>query len=437
MIEKPPVLDKKKLVDVWMILNSPGHDTLFNKINNEYLYWDKVKYKTPSGVAPSVFWDAVKTKRNLTAKTLTFGKNTFKFSVTEKMQKLLHTLDLNLGGSLGTQGIIPEKDKKFYLINSIMEEAIASSQMEGASTTRKVAKDMLRKQLKPKNKGQQMIYNNYVTIQYLVENQSKDFSVEQLKEIQRLITHNTLTNKEYEGSFRTSDDVMVIDGITGEIAHTPPSHQKVEQWIAELCDFANNDNEEVFIHPIIKGIIIHFMLAYIHPFVDGNGRTARSLVYWYMIKKGYWLTEYLSISRIIYRNKKKYEMAFLYTENDENDLSYFIQYNLEVMHKAFEELKIYLQRKISEQNDLLYFKEISEINERQAQILKTLTEKPKSIFTAKELTSIFNVSIKTTRSDLQQLVAMGFMQEININQRQLGYIRADNFEEKIEEARGN
>jgi|LSQX01.2.fsa_nt_gb Fic family protein len=437
MIEKPPVLDKKKLVDVWMILNSPGHDTLFNKINNEYLYWDKVKYKTPSGVAPSVFWHAVKTKRNLTAKTLTFGKNTFKFSVTEKMQELLHTLDLNLGGSLGTQGIIPEKDKKFYLINSIMEEAIASSQMEGASTTRKVAKDMLRKQLKPKNKGQQMIYNNYVTIQYLVENQSKDFSVEQLKEIQRLITHNTLTNKEYEGSFRTSDDVMVIDGITGEIAHTPPSHQKVEQWIAELCDFANNDNEEVFIHPIIKGIIIHFMLAYIHPFVDGNGRTARSLVYWYMIKKGYWLTEYLSISRIIYRNKKKYEMAFLYTENDENDLSYFIQYNLEVMHKAFEELKIYLQRKISEQNDLLYFKEISEINERQAQILKTLTEKPKSIFTAKELTSIFNVSIKTTRSDLQQLVAMGFMQEININQRQFGYIRADNFEEKIEEARGN
>ena len=437
MIEKPPVLAKKKFEEVWKILINPDHDVLFNKINNEYLYWDKVKYKTPTDVDSSAFWHAVKSKRNLTAKTLKFSKTIFKFTVTEKMQELLHTLDLNLGGSLGTQGIIPEKDKKFYLINSIMEEAIASSQMEGASTTRKVAKDMLRKQLKPKNKGQQMIYNNYVTIQYLVENQSKDFSVEQLKEIQRLITHNTLTNKEYEGSFRTSDDVMVIDGISGEIAHTPPSHQKVEQWITELCDFANNDNEEVFIHPIIKGIIIHFMLAYIHPFVDGNGRTARSLVYWYMIKKGYWLTEYLSISRIIYRNKKKYEMAFLYTENDENDLSYFIQYNLEVMHMAFEELKIYLQRKISEQNDLLYFKEISEINERQAQILKTLTEKPKSIFTAKELTSLFNVSIKTTRSDLQQLVAMEFMQEININQRQFGYIRADNFEEKIEEARGN
>src|SRR5690606_33798303 len=162
-----------------------------------------------------------KTKRNLTAKTITFGNTKFKFSVTDKMQEMLHTLDLNLGGSLDTQGIIPEKDKKFYLVNSIMEEAIASSQMEGASTTRKVAKDMLRKQLKPQNKGQQMISNNYVTIRYLVENKDKTFSVEQLKEIQRLITHNTLSNSEYEGSLRTSDDVMVVNSITGDVAHTP------------------------------------------------------------------------------------------------------------------------------------------------------------------------------------------------------------------------
>ncbi|HXK74174.1 MAG TPA: Fic family protein, partial [Bacteroidales bacterium] len=287
------------------------------------------------------------------------------------------------------------------------------------------------------SRGQQMIYNNYATIRYLVDNQSQNFSVELLKDIQRLITHKTLVNAEYEGRFRTTDDIMVMDNITGEIAHTPPAHKEIEDWIAQLSDFINNDNEKFFIHPIIKGIIIHFMIAYIHPFVDGNGRTARSLFYWYMIKKGYWLTEYLSISRIIHRSKKKYETAFLYTENDENDLSYFIQYNLEAMYKAFEELKLYLERKIREQSDLLYFKEIPKINERQAQILKILTEKPKSIFTAKELTSLFNVSVKTTRNDLQQLVSLGFMREININQRQLGYIKAENFEEKIEEIRGN
>lgn len=437
MIEKPPALNKINTKVLWKIVTNSEYDALFHRINSKYLYWDNVKYKAPAGVDPATLWYAVKIKRNSMAKRVILGKSTFSFSVTGKMQELLHLLDFNLGGTLGTQGIIPEKDKKFYLVNSIMEEAIASSQMEGASTTRKVAKDMLRKQLKPQNRGQQMIYNNYATIRYLVDNQSQNFSVELLKEIQRLITHKTLVNAEYEGRFRTTDDIMVMDNITGEIAHTPPAHKEIEDWIAQLSDFINNDNEKFFIHPIIKGIIIHFMIAYIHPFVDGNGRTARSLFYWYMIKKGYWLTEYLSISRIIHRSKKKYETAFLYTENDENDLSYFIQYNLEAMYKAFEELKLYLERKIREQSDLLYFKEIPKINERQAQILKILTEKPKSIFTAKELISLFNVSVKTTRNDLQQLVSLGFMREININQRQLGYIKAENFEEKIKEIRGN
>ncbi len=437
MIEKPPVSEKDQIKEVMEILVNPNFKTLFNKIDREYLYWDRLKYQVPVDINPTLFWKAVKTKRNLTAKTLVFGKTRFKFSITDKMQEMLHNLDLNLGGSLGTKGIIPEKDKRFYLLNSIMEEAIASSQMEGASTTRKVAKDMLRKQLKPKNKGQQMISNNYTTIQYLVENKSMSFSIEQLKDIQRLITHNTLSESVHEGSFRTSDDVMVIDSITGDIAHTPPSFTEINKWLIDLCDFANDNDNGFFIHPLVKGIIIHFMLSYIHPFVDGNGRTARSLVYWYMIKKGYWLTEYLSISRIIYRSKKRYEAAFLYTENDENDLSYFIQYNLEALEKAYDELKIYLQRKISEQNDLLYFKEISEINERQAQILKTLTDKPKTIFTAKELTTLFNVSSKTTRKDLQHLVRLGLMQEININQRQIGYIRTDNFDDKLREVRGN
>lgn len=436
MIEKPPALDKVNFHVLWKVVTDPKKDALFHRINNKYLYWDKVKYKTPAGVDPITFWYAVKVKRNIVAKRFTLGNRTFKFSITNKMLELLHLLDLNLGGTLGTQGIIPERDKKFYLINSIMEEAIASSQMEGASTTRKVAKEMLRKQLKPQNRGQQMIYNNYATIRYLVENQEQEFSVELLKEIQRLITYKTFTNGEYEGNFRTSDDIMVMDSITGEIAHTPPSYEDIEKWIAQLADFINNDDEKFFIHPIIKGIIIHFMIAYIHPFTDGNGRTARSLFYWYMLKKGYWLTEYLSISRIIYRSKKKYEIAYLYTENDENDLSYFIQYNLEAMYKAFKELKLYIQRKLREQSDLLYLKEIPEINERQAQILKILTEKPKSILTAKELTSLFNVTVKTTRNDLQQLVALGFMKEIKINQRQLGYIKSDHFEEKIHQIRG-
>ena len=430
-VEPTPSLNPQKQSEVIRLLTDPKMQLTFQKISSEYLYWDKVKYMAPKGVDKQVLWQAVKTLRLLNAQDIKFGKYTFHFTITKNMLALLHDFDMNFGGNLGTKSIIPTTDKNYYLISSIMEEAIASSQMEGASTTRRIAKDMLRKQLKPTNKSQQMIVNNYETISRISKVSKEDFSVEGLLEIHRSISSKTLDNPEDEGAFRKNDEIFVVDGITGFVAHTPPSHTEIDEMIKDLCEFANNDSQENFIHPIIKGIIIHFILAYIHPFADGNGRTARSLFYWYMIKKGYWLTEYLSISRIIYTNKEAYEKAYLYTENDNNDLSYFIQYHLDVMKKAFEELKKYLQHKIDEQQNILRFIGITNINERQRYVLRTISESKRTLFTPKELATQFNISAKSARTDLQYLVEMGYLSPTNLNKRAIGYIKSDQFEELI------
>ena len=313
-VEPTPTLNPQKQLEAIQMLTDPKMQPLFQKISSEYLYWDKVKYMAPKDVDKQVLWQAVKIQRILNAQEIKFGKYIFHFTITKNMLALLHDFDMNFGGSLGTKSLIPTTDKNYYLISSIMEEAIASSQMEGASTTRRIAKDMLRKQLKPTNKSQQMIVNNYETISRISKGSKDVFSVEGLLDIHRSISSKTLDNPEDEGVFRKNDDIFVVDGITGFVAHTPPSYTEIGEMINDLCEFANNDGQDNFIHPIVKGIIIHFMLAYIHPFADGNGRTARSLFYWYMIKKGYWLTEYLSISRIIYTNKKAYEKAYQYTE---------------------------------------------------------------------------------------------------------------------------
>lgn len=433
MIEYTPKPNKKLIQEVLELLYNPEMTLLIKKINSGYYYWDKVKYLAPKGVDPKILWQAVKLQRMMNAKTVEFGRYAFHFTITEQMLALLHEFDMNIGGSLGTKSIIPENDKNYYLVSSIMEEAIASSQMEGASTTRKVAKEMLRKKLKPRDKSQRMIANNYATIRYLSEHRQDKFTVEKLLEIHRHIAAETLDDKNDEGNFRQIDNIMVMDGITGDVAHMPPPHEEVEQLLEELCLFANNDSPDNFIHPIIKGIIIHFMLAYIHPFADGNGRTARSLVYWYMMKKGYWLTEYLSISKIIYTNKAKYEKAFLYTENDGNDLSYFIQFNLVTMKKAYEELKNYLQRKISQRDSILMFKGFKGINQRQAHILKVITEKGNEILTAKEVATRFNITGHTARADLQGLVRLGLLVEIPLNNKTKGYIKSDNFEDKLKQ----
>ena len=435
MIENTPIFNVTK--ETFDLLLDNDLKPLFNKINTEYLYWDKVKYLAPKGVRPEDLWAAVKIIRNSNMKRVQLKDLTFSFMITEQMQKTLHEFDMNLGGNLGTLNIVPEKDHTFYLVSSIMEEAIASSQMEGATTTRKVAKDMLRKGRKPSNKSQQMIFNNYQTIDYIINNKDKDFTLENLLEVHKRISSQTMNDVEDEGAFRKSDDICVMNEITGEIAHIPPSHRELNSLLKNMCDFANNETQEGFIHPIIKSIILHFMLAYIHPFSDGNGRTARSLVYWYLIKQGYWLMQYLSISRIIYKSKPAYEKSFLYTESDDLDLTYFIQYNLKAMNDAFKELKMYLQRKINDAESMHILYNVKDVNERQAKILKILKDLPMSIFTATEISTRFGVDIKTARKDLQCLVDLGFMETRKMaGSKSIGYIRCKDFEERIKVGKG-
>lgn len=425
MIEKAPIIDISDNIDTVMnLIHDPNLQTLYKKIEDEYLYWDKVKYLTPKGVDPQLFWGAVKMKRQMQLQTIRFGKYTFSFMITPLMQSLLHEFDLKMGGSLSANGVISPRDRQIYLVNSIMEEAIASSQMEGASTTRKVAKDMLRKELRPKNKSQQMIVNNYATIKQLVEEKGQVLDLNMLLDIHRSITTNTLDNPEDEGRLRQTDDIYVIDAITGSVAHTPPSHTEIEELLHDLFAFASDKDESNFIHPIIKGIILHFMLAWIHPFVDGNGRTARSLVYWYMLKKDYWMTEYLSISRVIYKNKKRYERMFLYTEADHMNMTYFILHNLQVMKKAYEDLKTYLSVKMEERNSVLQYCDIEGINERQMQILKIINDTPSLVLTSLEVSNRFGVSDKTARTDLKVLTELGYLKRIPINKKQSGYIKA-------------
>lgn len=432
MIEAPPKIDSHLKEAVTVLIN-PNFKEYFDKVEKEYYYWDKAKYHTPPNVKPEDFWAAIKINRH--SKHISFGKYIFSYKITDYMQKCLHDFDLNFGGILSSDNLISDKTRQYFLLSSIMEEAIASSQMEGASTTRKVAKEMLRKKKKPTDKSQQMIANNYKTIQFLSEHKDEPLSKELLLEIHRQISDKTLEKPSDEGKFRDTNDIVISNNITGEVAHYPPDFTEIEQIVSLLCTFTNNEDE--FIHPIIKAIIIHFLISFLHPFVDGNGRTARSLFYWYMLKKGYWLTEFLSISRIIYSSKNQYEKAFLYTEHDGYDLGYFINYNLTVLNKAFLDLKKYLERKSKERLSSLELRKFVGINERQAHIIQIAMKHPTTIFISKDLQIELGVSVKTIRSDLEGLVKIGLLKALPMNKRLMGYIRTDDFESKLGEIRGN
>jgi len=406
---------------------------LLNSINDEYLYWDKIKYKKiPEDINHEDLWSAIKISRSLHSKTVQFGSYEFNYNITDATQLILHNFDLNIGGQLGSIGLIPEDDKKQYLISSIMEEAIASSQIEGAVTTRKEAKEMLRKNKKPRTKSEQMILNNYFTIKHILDIQNQALTIEILLEVHRLISNQTLDEGSDEGKFRETNDVKVVDAIDGEIVHVPPSYEEIPVLMKDLCNFFNHDDNTQFIHPIIKGCIIHFMIGFIHPFVDGNGRTARALFYWYLLSKGYWLTEYLSISRLIVRTKTQYARAYIYSEQDDNDLTYFIKYKLKTMTLAYDSLRRYMQRKISEKKKLVEFQKLKGVNERQAQIIKWIYEEGDLLLYTKEVETRLNISNQTARVDLNGLVKLGYLEEIDVNKKQKAFCKSDDFDSLIE-----
>jgi Fic family protein len=424
MLERPPIPTQEEELNA---ITSISTDEL-KRVNMDYPYWDKVKYmKVSNNVSNKDLWFALKWMRRFNRTILKFGNYQFSFTITDEMFEMLHYFDLNIGGTLTGSVVIPSENKNAYLISSIMEEAIASSQMEGAATTREVAKEMLRKKSKPENKGQQMIVNNYLTINFIKEHFNDKFSIERLKNIHRLMTENTLEDEQDAGKLREHNEILVMDGITGSIAHIPPRQEELEELLDDLAKFFNQDGTR-FIHPVIKAIIIHFMLSYIHPFTDGNGRTARSLFYWYMIKNGYWLIEFMPISRVISKTKRMYEKAFLYTEYDENDLTYFILYHLRTMKKAFEELKLYLKRKTEENKSVALLASIEGINQRQARIIQIIHEKPDSLFTVKEIENRFAVSNFTARADLEGLVTMGFLTALHPNKVKRTYVKSDNYD---------
>jgi Fic family protein len=263
-------------------------------------------------------------------------------------------------------------------------------------------------------------------MKHVVQHKTEDLTPEKLLYIHNLISYNTLENKDEEGVFRQNNDIYVVNYTNSEIVHTPPNHLEIKTLINDLCDFFNNE-QKAFIHPIIKGIIIHFMIGWIHPFTDGNGRTARTLFYWYMLKNGYWLTEYLTISTIIKDTKIQYEKAFLYTESDQNDMTYFITYHLKTMENAFIGLKDYIGRKQKEVIQAAKFIKIPNVNERQAQILKTVSEDADRVLSSKEIENRFNISSFTARADLNNLEQLGFLEKIQVNKIKHNFIKAKIF----------
>jgi len=410
--------------------------------DGKYHHWDKLRHLSlPSGFSNhNEWWLAIKFARKALYKNISHldkQGSSFVYAEPDTVRRLLHEIDIPGGGELKTtEQVSNPNTRNTYLINSLIEESITSSQLEGAATTRKIAKEMLRQKREPHDKSEMMIMNNYHAMEYIKEISNETLTPELIYELHHILCRNTLDNPDAVGKLRTSDDIYVGDDRDATKLHIPPKSKELKSRIESICTFANMNHATTFVHPVIRAIILHFLFAYDHPFEDGNGRTARALFYWSMLKQGYWTMEFISISRILKSAPSQYTRAYLHTETDDNDVTYFIIHQLEVINRAIRDLLIYLEKKSKEIKTVEQLIRKSPdirnlLNYRQTSLINRALKSPDAIFYIEGHKGSHNVTYDTARTDLLKLVKIGLLEKKKIG-KAFAFFAVANLRKKLE-----
>lgn len=386
---------------------------------DRYLHWDKLRrLEPPDGLTSEQWWLGIKLARRGELRELPLADpagNPFSYGLVDSMLRRLHYIDQRCGGEVAMDEVVTSERRagRRFLVNSLMEEAIRSSQLEGATTSRVVAKEMLRSGREPTDRSERMILNNYRALQFMRDEMGDVLSPEAVLELHRIVTEGTLDDPSAAGRLQLPGEqrVAVFDRDDGAPIHVPPPAEQLPRRMRLLCEFANEgDDAEPFVHPVVRAILLHFWLAYDHPFEDGNGRTARILFFWLMRVRGYWLAEYLPISRLIRDAPARYARAFMEAETDGGDTTYFLIHQLGLMARAIDDLHLYLQRKTAEVKGVeLLLRGAGYLNGRQLALLTDAVREHGASYSFDSHAASHRVSHETARSDLRDLAERGLL----------------------------
>jgi Fic family protein len=387
--------------------------------HDRYLHWSKLRHLTPpEGLSNEQWWLRVKLARGDELRQLPLTDQDgqpFGYTLPDLVLRSLHHVDQRCSGEVAMDEVVTSEREagRRYLVNSLMEEAIRSSQLEGATTSRVVAKEMLRSGRPPRDRSERMILNHYRALDFMREEMGETLSLESILELHRILTEGTLDEPASAGRLQQPGEprVAVFDRDEGDPVHIPPPAEQLTERMELLCRFANGEDDgEAFVHPVVRAILLHFWLAYDHPFEDGNGRTARILFFWAMKSQGYWLAEYLPISRLIRNAPAQYGRAFREAETDGGDTTYFLIHQLRLIERAIADLHTYLKRKESERRDVeKLLHGAAELNGRQLALLTDAVRRPDAIYSFESHATSHRVSHETARSDLRALRDRGLL----------------------------
>ncbi len=389
-----------------------------------YLHWDQMRYRQPpDGLSLHEWWAVTRWTRDAQARTLPFAAASgrhFRLTIVDQIQEATHRIDQRASGNLaGDVAITTVGSKDHYLVASLVEEAITSSLLEGAATTRRAAKSLLRQRRPPRSHAERMVLNNFRAMLNCSElaQSGEPLTPQDVMELHRVVTAGTLRHESDVGRLQQAGEerVQVVWG-NGQVLHHPPPAEQLPERLEQLCAFANGQLGDGFLHPVIRSVLLHFWIGYDHPFVDGNGRTARALFYWLMLRSGYWLAEYISISAVLRKAPAQYVRSYLYTQTDSEDVTYFVLHQLRTLERAIDDLETYLRRKTREIKaieDLL--QGVTSLNHRQLGVIGKALRDPDATFTIAGHQDRHRVVYQSARADLLALEVLGLFKREKVS----------------------
>lgn len=427
MIKKPPKLTEGE--KFWpmleLLIEYKNEAEKYSKYQvpvdskGRYLPYDEFIRRLEPDVAAHMAWMLTRASRRSLAKRL------FNLGDPSVLCSYIPTANIEIARTLVDQSTttaalewanrkVGEEQNISYMLEDLFEEeAISSSQLEGAATTTLIAKDMLKRKREPRSMDERMILGNFKMMRFMWDKRSSPLTTDLIKELHAIGVAGIDDEKYTPGLFRLTDNVVVEDR-DGNIVHQPPSAVGLEDRLQSLCDWMNTDHDEIesqsYIHSLVKAICIHFAIGYEHPFNDGNGRVARALFYWFMFKKDYGAFRYISISNLLKEAATQYGKSYLYTETDEMDMTYFIDYQCSVIVRAVSAFKAHCQKtveSIESFNTWLFNSGIyGKLSEKQKVVFQVAKNSPNTIFTARYIEEKLNCSYNTAATVLNGLVEL-------------------------------
>lgn len=421
-IEKP---SRAATVEERAILSGdkrPQYQEFLRRVQEEaYCPWSKARHIARElGIPAEAAWEALSVQRSafraIQTPIRTEGGDHFRFGVQNVFWAFAHRLDQAYCGRDNVAEDMSDERHR-YLVEGIMEEAVASSQLEGARTARSQAIALLKSGRAATNDDEKMIVNNFSAMQAVEERFVRDdLTVANILEMHALLTGGLKDDQGEVPHLRAEgESISVIDKLTGDIYHKGPAAEFVRLELQRLCNFANsvgNDDGYAFTHPFIKAVELHFWIGYLHPFTDGNGRLARLLFYWFLLKRGYWAAAFLPISQVIKNAREEYPRAYQLSEQDSFDLTYFIDFNVTKMAEAmrnFEEHREKTELRLSRRREEL--RKYS-LNARQISVMDYLIRHPEQSVSVRSHMLLARVSNPTAINDLRELVETKLLKKI-------------------------